>query len=394
MVGRVVDGAGRAQYPSNLVACPYVGTTYDCSQKIVQPTGPFGFAVLKLDKSVRYHLFATVTNPNPPWPCPVLIGGPDIVYLSNESFDGLPNELPQLAKFTVVKPSPSDCAPITVVDDAGNPVPGAGLFVNGDPGNGVTNSQGIIQVKVTPGATYEIGAYLPNSGWPCPAYASPDGSTFHFSERRTVTAEQLSAGATTFVIPKPTVYDCVEVTVTDDAGNPAPGAGLFVDEGFGPGLTDSQGVIRLDVEPAGVYELGAFLSNSGWPCPGYISPDGSSFHFSEPRSVSAEELLDGETFVIRKPSAYDCVEVTVTDDAGNPLPGAGLFVDDGFGPDSPTRKVSSTSMSSLPLSMSSGRSCRIRGGHARATSPRTDRRSTSPSDVRCRPRSCSTGKPS
>ena len=311
------------------MACPFVGATYDCTQKVVQPTGRFGLAVLKLDKTVRYHLFATVTNPNPAWACPGLAVGPDIVYLSKESFDGLPDQLPQLTNFTIVKPDPADCAPVTVVDDSGSPVPGAGLFINNDPANGLTDPNGVIRVKVTPGTTYEVGAFLANSGWPCPAYTSPDGSTFHFSEQRTVTAEQLVAGQT-FIIPKPTIADCVPVTVVDDSGNPIPGAGLFINNGFGNGLTDPNGVIRVKVTPGTTYEVGAFLANSGWPCPSYTSPDGSTFHFSEQRTVTAEQLLAGQTFIIPKPDPSDCTppppvstgSIRMFDLSGTPLPQA------------------------------------------------------------------------
>ncbi|MET0662322.1 MAG: Ig-like domain-containing protein, partial [Ilumatobacteraceae bacterium] len=168
MIGRVVDGDGRVQRPSELVACPIVGTTPDCAHRVVATTGPLGFAVLKLNKDVRYRLLAAVTNPDPAWACPGLPIEGDVVYLSNESFDGLPSELPQLATFTIVEPRPGDCAPITVTDDAGNPLQGAGVFINNDSGNGPTDANGIVTVKVAAGATYEIRAYLPNSGWPCP----------------------------------------------------------------------------------------------------------------------------------------------------------------------------------------------------------------------------------
>jgi hypothetical protein len=336
VIGRVLDGNGQVQYPSNLVACPIVGTTFDCTQKVVEPTGRFGFAVLKLNKTVQYHLFATVANPDPAWPCPVM-NGSDIVYLSNESFDGYPDQLPKLATFTITKPLPGDCAPVKVTDDAGNPIPNAGLFVNGDPRNGVTDSDGILNVRVTPGATYEIGAFLANSDWPCPAYTSPDGQTFHFSERRTVSTDQLFAGQT-FVIRHPVEAECappIVVPVFDDLGVQVPGAtGAFFCRIENGGCTslpypqrDANGNLLFNINSLATdatYRIQPFVINSGWPCP-YILDNGDGFHSGPNVEVTGADLIAGNvTLVVHHPVEAECappIVLPVFDDFGNRVGG-------------------------------------------------------------------------
>ena len=81
------------------------------------------------------------------------------------------------------------------------------------------------------------------------------------------TAHPSSASLAEFTIPKPTAYECVAVTVTDDAGNPLPRVSLLRDGEFQSGLTDANGTIRIKVEPGVTYEFGAFIKNAGWPCP-------------------------------------------------------------------------------------------------------------------------------
>ena len=277
VVARVVDGNGRAQRAATVIACPYVGAASDCTQAIRQPVGLLGFAVLSLNKATRYSVFAFVKNPSPAWECPGYPIGNDVLYISPESTNGTPQQLPLVSKFTVAKPGPYDCVTVRVTDDAGNPLPGAGVHVDGRPsGSGPADSNGTVRFKATPGVSYDIDAFVTNTGWPCPWVNPTDGTPFHFGEHRTVTAEQLLAGQTV-VIHKPTAYECVTVTVTDDAGNPIPEAGLFVNDGYSNGQTDANGTIRIKVTPGTTYEIGAFVAGTGWPCPSWVNPvDGTA----------------------------------------------------------------------------------------------------------------------
>jgi hypothetical protein len=288
-VGRVVDGSGDAQRAAAVVACPYVGAAADCSQAIRQAVGPSGVAVLSLNPAVRYRVLAVVTNPMPEWPCPGLPYGNDMLYLSAESLDGTPRELPRIAKFTVIEPTAANCVTVRVTDDIGTPIPHAGLFIDAGYSNGQTDANGTIRMQVTPGTTYDMGAFVADTGWPCPSWVGPDGTQLHIANRRPVTAEELLAGMT-FVIHKPDASECVpvptaEIRMVDESGAPLPAA--FVSTCgydastppmYEPGTTnvcspdsgwegpDGDGVIRVPVaDPTLMYDITGFLScTNGW----------------------------------------------------------------------------------------------------------------------------------
>ena len=69
---------------------------------------------------------------------------------------------------------------------------------------------------------------------------------------------------------------------------------------------DPDGVIRVAIDPDLLYDLGAFIANSGWPCPGFVSEDATTFHFSPNGTYTPGELRAGVTFVIAVPSPEDC----------------------------------------------------------------------------------------
>ena len=78
-----------------------------------------------------------------------------------------------------------------------------------------------------------------------------------------------------------------------------------------------------------VYDLGTFIASTGWPCPSYTTPDGTLFHFGGSGSFTADDFLAGIGLVIPLLDLTDCTPgktVTVTDDSGNSMPTAGLFV--------------------------------------------------------------------
>lgn len=354
VVVRVVDQFGAALDPASVMACPYEGeATCNSAHLVVGSTNSTGFATLRLAAGERYDIAAFVRNPSPPWACPgTMFNGAEYHFSTvGNLVQVAPSAIGPLHTFVVRRPSPSDCVPVHVVDDAGNPLPTARLFVcplaaDGTPcPGGQTFEQpdhdGVIRMPVDPAVTYRLGAFLSNSGWPCPAYVSPDGNSFHFSPSATIGGSDLVSDGLTLVIRKPSASECVVVHVVDDLGNELTTAGLFVcplaaDGTPCPGGTsfegpDPDGVIRMPVDPTVTYRLGAFLANPGWPCPPYIHTDGTPFFFSPNVDILGADLItDGLTLVIHHPSASECpvdnATVRVMDDVGNELTTAGLFV--------------------------------------------------------------------
>ena len=289
VVARVVDGNGRAQRAATVIACPYVGAASDCTHAITEPVGLLGFAVLSLNKDTRYSVFAFVKNPSPAWECPGYPIGNDVLYISPEFANGTPKELPLVSTFTVAKPGPYDCVTVKITDDAGNPLPGAGVHVDGGPsGSGPADSSGTVRFKATPGQMYDVEAFISNSGWPCPSL-NQQGTPYHYSEHRIVSAEDLLAGVT-LVIHKPDPSECApvpkaEIRMVDESGAPLPAAFVgtcgydastppvyapdvplvcSADSGWrGP---DGDGVIRIDVaDPSLMYNISGYLScTNGW----------------------------------------------------------------------------------------------------------------------------------
>jgi len=102
--------------------------------------------------------------------------------------------------------------------------------------------------------------------------------------------------------------------VTDDAGNPLPRAGLMVcnldlDPGcnaFDNPRSDADGWIRIAVAPTTTYEITALIWDTGWPCPGFISPDGHPFWFGFIPNALGADLPPRTTVVIHVPTTAEC----------------------------------------------------------------------------------------
>ena len=116
--------------------------------------------------------------------------------------------------------SPLACTPVTVSDEAGNPLPTAGLFYCGLAPDGTScacfqfegpDADGVIRIVVDPTDSHRTSAFITNSGWPCPAFIGANGDTFHFSAERDINGVHLAVGTTTFVIHRRTERDCEEL---------------------------------------------------------------------------------------------------------------------------------------------------------------------------------------
>jgi hypothetical protein len=125
-----------------------------------------------------------------------------------------------------------------------------------------------------------------------------------------------------FVTPSGT-----RVRVVDGAGNPFPAGTAAVQACGGTGYPqcdphvvavdfDGDGNVRLELDPATVYTVGGFATNTGWPDP-WVSPGGTEFHFSPTVTLTGAELQDGTVFVVARPSG---TLLRVVDGAGNPFP--------------------------------------------------------------------------
>jgi hypothetical protein len=243
---------------------------------------------------------------------------------------------------------------LRVIDDDGGRLSPAVVFAC-PYADGVANCDHVVAASTRPNGTarltlqrdvrYDISAFVedPDPPWACPGLVQDGHERYFATNPFTATPDRL-AKRTSLVINRPTPYDCLTVSVTDDAGDALVTAAIFIcplgTDGTpcaapsfdGP---DPDGVIRLDLEPGVTYRLNAFIANSGWACPGFVDPaNGATFHFSPTKDVNGADLVDGTTtFVIHHPDTGECdpppdaaAVVTVLDDAGNALPSAGMFV--------------------------------------------------------------------
>jgi hypothetical protein len=245
------------------------------------------------------------------------------------------------ASATVVQPAPPPSAepapenmPLTnvkVLDAQGNAFPQgtAGLIACPLEGwsvpcthllVGIADANGVAQLNVSPTVQYRFSGFVTNTGWSCPGFVSEDGNEFWFSDNVDAFGRAL-ARPTTFVIREPDPSECagIELTLTvlDGAGNPFPQgtAGMLacpVDGWSVPcthllvGSADANGVTKIVVDPNVQYRFTGFVTNRGWPCPGFVSEDGTEFWFSDPIDAFGGELADGMTFVVHEPDPAQC----------------------------------------------------------------------------------------
>jgi hypothetical protein len=213
---QIVDQDGSPRLGATAVACPIVGGQQDCSQWITANSNPVGLAQLRLDATVLYGVFAVIVDPEPAWACPGVVVDGQELYLSNR-IEALASAIPKMVTFTISEPSPLDCVVVSVVDDSnGDALTAAGLFVCahapgssdcvGDRFEG-PDPDGIIRMVVDDTLEYDLGAFITNTGWPCPWIHPDDGTEFHFGPSATYTATQLVAGVT-LTIHHPTEAEC------------------------------------------------------------------------------------------------------------------------------------------------------------------------------------------
>jgi hypothetical protein len=198
---RVVDQSGAALSPATAFACPYVSGAPDCSQLVAAEAGRNGVVRLDLERDVRYEITGFVSDPEPEWACDGFLFNGNELYFSKNRIDAMPDDISRRAVLIVVRPEVHDCVPITVVDDAGNPLTSAGMIVcpyaqDGTPCTEATFDQadadGIIRLDVEPSVRYNLTAFV--------ADATCGG--FRFSAPRDALGDELVGGAT-FVIPRP-----------------------------------------------------------------------------------------------------------------------------------------------------------------------------------------------
>jgi hypothetical protein len=72
------------------------------------------------------------------------------------------------------------------------------------------------------------------------------------------------------------------------------------------GIADANGVVQLKVSPTVQYRFSGFVVNTGWSCPGFVSPTGDEFHFSDNVDAFGRELARPTTFAIREPDPSEC----------------------------------------------------------------------------------------
>ena len=345
VVVTVTDDAGNPLLlKANLVVCAHLPGSTDCVGDDLEFPDADGVIRVRIDPSLVYDLLGVAAHTG--WVCPsyVLEDGTELWFSANGSFTA--DQLLAGVVLVVPNPVPENCKAIAVVDDAGNPLPPGtqwGLSMCGHlPGSAECragpfdgpDADGVARIEIDRDLVYELNVFVTNSGWPCPSGIGADGTQYHFGLPGSFTADDFDAGVT-LVVPIPKPENCVPVAVTDDSGNPLPTAGLFVCA-HAPGSADCigerfegpdpDGVIRMSIDPSLLYDLGPFVTNTGWPCPGYIADDGTPFHFGANQTFTADQLLNGVTLVIPAPSPEDCVRILITDDAGKPLPYSTVWI--------------------------------------------------------------------
>lgn len=215
---RIADQDGASRPGATAVACPIVAGQQDCSQRVSADSNRAGIAQLRLDATVVYDVFAVVVDPEPAWACPGVVVDGQELYLSDR-VEALGSAIPKSVTFTISEPSPLDCVVVSVVDDSnGEALTSADLFVCahlpgsiecvGDRFEG-PDPDGIIRMVVDDTLLYDLGAFITNTGWPCPWINPDDGEQFHFGANATYTPAQLLAGVT-LTIHHPTEAECAE----------------------------------------------------------------------------------------------------------------------------------------------------------------------------------------
>jgi hypothetical protein len=326
--------------PAGLFLCAHLPGSEECVEGPFEGADPDGVIRIEVNPELLYDLGAFYGTTE--WPCPgfPLENGDQLYFGDSGTFDA--DQLLAGITLVVQKPDPLDCVVVNVTDQFGTSL-SAGLFVCGhEPGSdecigdgfGTTDANGLIRIEVDPTLIYDLRAFYASDEWPCPDFVADDGTHFHWGEEGTFTADQLLAGVT-LVVPKP--LNCAELTVVDQHGAMYTSAGLNVcaheigsTECVGGTMfdgTDADGIVRLDVDPALVYDLQPWATGTGWPCPGWVSPNGDVLHFGPTTTVTGADLLaGGVSVVLPELTIYDCAPVTVTDDSGNVLATAGMWV--------------------------------------------------------------------
>jgi hypothetical protein len=336
-----VDTGETLPGPPGLFVCAHLPDSSDCIGDRFDGPDADGVIRLPVDDTLLYDLGVFIANTG--WPCPFIIGdGTELhfgVFPNNTTYT--PAELLAGVTLTLHHPDPSECPPplptavVNVVVDTGEPLPGPpGLFVCAhlpDSSDCIGNlfqtpdPDGVIRLPVDDTLLYDLGPFIANTGWPCPLIGE-DGNEYHFgipTTDNTYTPAELFAGVT-LTLHHPDPSECppplptAVVNVVVDTGEPLPGPpGLFVcahlpdssdcigDRFDGP---DADGVIRLPVDDALLYDLGVFITNTGWPCP-LISGDGTEFHFGvapNNTTYTLAELFAGVTLTLHHPDPSEC----------------------------------------------------------------------------------------
>jgi hypothetical protein len=116
-----------------------------------------------------------------------------------------PNAIIKLNNLQVLdsagRPFPVGTAGVIACPLEGFSVPCGHLLVGG------ADAQGNVLMEANPTVSYRFTGFVFNTGWPCPAFISPDGNAFWFSDPHDVFASEI-ARPTTFVIRQPDPSEC------------------------------------------------------------------------------------------------------------------------------------------------------------------------------------------
>ena len=217
----VVNQHGEPLHSAAVMACPIEHGSVNCEERVVGETNRRGLARVRLHTDVEYDVTAFARNPEPRWACPgfILEGGE--FYFAGNPFIADPNDMAKRTQLVIDEPAPSDCAPVTVTDQLGNPLPAAGLIIcpfvtHGTPCENPTfggaDLDGVIRLDVDPETTYTLTAFIKDADWPCPDYIDPAGAAFHFSAELEIVGAVLSDGGATMIIDHPAEQDCAPST--------------------------------------------------------------------------------------------------------------------------------------------------------------------------------------
>jgi hypothetical protein len=271
-----------------------------------------GHVSMPLRPNVTYTINGTATNMDG-WNCPGYQFGDTKFWFSTTSVNGTP-DLANGSTFIVNEPN---CFTFRVLDGNGNPFGQAGMWAVPVGGGamvfGNVDASGVATfTNLDPSVAYSFTAYAINTGWGCPGYTAPDGTTYNFAAP--VQGNPADLQGTTFTIARPPCYEFHGFVHTlDGTSGPIPSdqGGILAcrtdNSGCVSAPVDANGDVRMsNLDPTATYTINAYVVNMpGWSC-GWTGLPPDIYWFSNQSATGTPDTANGMTFDIYQPAGSSC----------------------------------------------------------------------------------------